>query len=123
MRRTSIIIIAIALSLTAIRAWAWCESDCTGLCNATGGRGAGGTVQACTQKFQCQQYAGRKCEPEKMRARVIKASAVTSARVKRDPLSYRDCVSRGVSGRNTDHRAFSLPETQAWCRSHGYNKP
>ena len=81
-------------------ALAWCEADCVGLCKATSKGGAA----ACIAKYQCSQYAGKVCEPERRAAR---ARAINSGG---GGGGFSGCLARGVRA------GWGSAETASYCR-------
>jgi hypothetical protein len=71
----SAVMFTLVMTAQQTPAFAWCDKDCRDLCYATAGRGWSGTARSCINHFQCSQYAGRKCEPARVKAKARQYNA------------------------------------------------
>jgi hypothetical protein len=58
---------------------AWCEADCTGLCQSLAAKGIGSATE-CIQQHKCSNFANGKCEPDRQAERLKSILSQSTAR-------------------------------------------
>lgn len=105
--KTSIVFV---VTLFSGQAFAWCNTDCEGLCRATAGKGMSYSVESCVQKYECQKYAGQRCEPAQMQARARRINGGGSGG------GFQACMDRGTRA------GWGVAETSGYCSRQGYTR-